>query len=121
MVGESVQTDLAPGFSVERGNIVERQPITLRLFATVDIQQQNGAAIAPRTGILARRRGVQFEIRIGRKLHCFGSQQASGLVMAMTSMDAAPTIDDYGWAKDADHFHHVLEYFISPDFFGFLG
>src|SRR5260221_7394375 len=51
MVGESVEADLAPGFPVERRDVVEGQRVALRLFAAIHIEQQNRAAVPP-SGVL---------------------------------------------------------------------
>src|SRR4029077_15124753 len=47
MIGEGVQTDLSPGFSVERRDIIQRKRITLRLFTAIHVEQQNRPAVAP--------------------------------------------------------------------------
>ncbi len=56
MVGEGIEADLAPGFSVERRDVVEGQRVALRLFAAIHIKQQNRAAVPPSGGVLLARR-----------------------------------------------------------------
>jgi len=122
MVGEGVETDLAPGFPVERRDIVEGQRVALRLVATIYIEQQNRATVAPRQGVFLRRpRATHFEIGIRGELNRFWREKASGLVVTVTCVNAAPAVDDYCWPKGADDFDHVVQDFVAPDFFGFFG
>src|SRR4029077_16711201 len=122
MVGEGVKTDLQPGFSVERRNIVERQRISLRLFTAIYVEQQNRASVAPGCGVLlAGGQTTDLVIGIGRKLYGFWREQPGGLMMAVAGLNTAPAVDDNRWPERADDLDHVLQDFVAPDFFCFLG
>src|ERR1700693_5703727 len=42
-------------------------------------------------------------------------------MMAVAGMNTAPAVDDNRWPEGADNLDHVLQDFVAPDFFCFLG
>src|SRR5579859_5806267 len=116
MVGEGVQSDFAPGFAVQGGNLVQGQWITLRFFAAVYVEQQHRSAVAPRRGILLTRGNArELVIGISGELHSLRRKQPRRLMMSVTGMHTAPPVDDHGGTKAADHLDHVLQNLVAPN------
>ncbi len=42
-------------------------------------------------------------------------------MVAVTGVHAAPAVDDHGWPECAYDLNHVLQNFVAPDSFRFLG
>src|SRR5260370_37883058 len=95
MVGEGIETDLAPGFSIERRNVIKGQRVALRLDAAIDIEQQNCAAVAPGRGVILPGRGDTKHVTwISRKLYRFLREKSGGLMGTVAGAKATPAVDD---------------------------
>src|SRR5713101_846439 len=122
MIGKRVESHFAPGFSVERRNLIQGKQVTLGGLAPVEVQQDDGLSVAPwRQVLFFHRRAVQLEGRICRDLHCLRREQSRSLMMSVTPMHAAPAIDHNVRAKSANHADHIFENLVPPNFFGFFG
>jgi hypothetical protein len=122
MIREGIEADFPPRFPVKGRDVIKRQWITLRLFAAIYIEQQNRSPVAPRSrGFLYRRYAMNLEISISGKLHGFRREKPARLMMAVTAVNAAPAVNDYGRPEGTDDFDHILQNFFTPNFFRFLG
>ena len=121
VIGKSIETKLAPGFSVERGHLVERQNVARRMFrAALEVENlHRGARTVPGIQILTAQFGIR--IGIGGESNRFGSEEAGGLMMAVATVNAAPIVDDNVGAEVPNDTDHVFDDLIAPDFFGFFG
>ncbi len=63
---------------------------------------------------------MELVVGISRKLHSFWREKAGGLMVAVTGVNATPTVNDDRWPEGANDFDHILQNFVAPDFFCFL-
>jgi len=122
MIGECINADFPPRFSVERRDIFEREEETFSFVIRSDDVQDDGQLTFwfPRPQALFK---LEFRecIFIGGEGDGFGGPDAGQLVMAVAGVDAAPVVDDDVGAEGADDADHVFENLVAPDFFGFFG
>src|ERR1700676_1334272 len=118
VIAEGVDADFAPGFSVERRDVVDRQDVALGIVAAaLDVEDVDACASGlPCGGVCI---GKKFWI--GGGFYGFRGPNAGELVVAVAGVDAAPAVDDDVGAEFADDADHVFKDGVAPDFFGFLG
>ena len=63
---------------------------------------------------------MQLERRIRGKLHRFRREQPRSLMVPVSAVHAAPSIDDHVGPEIANHPNHVIENLFTPDFLGFF-
>src|SRR5260370_36991724 len=104
MIGKAIESHFAPGFSVERRNLIQRKQVTLGCLASIEVHKDNRLSIAPwRQVLFLRRRAVQLERAIRRELHRLRGEQSRGLMMSEAAGQATPAGDHKVRTKVAEH------------------
>src|SRR5208337_460067 len=121
MVHEGIEADIAPTFAVQRRDRIQRKNVALRtVAATFEVQDLHGIVpTVPRGKVLFGK--FRVGVWVGGQDDGFGGPDAGNLMMAVASVNAAPSVDDDVGAEGADYADHVFEDLIAPDFFGFFG
>src|SRR5260370_18916057 len=116
MIGKAIESHFAPGFSVERRNLIQRKQVTLGGLASIEVQQDHRLSIAPcRQVLFFRRRAVQLERGIRRDLHLLRGEHSRGLMMSVATVHATPAVNHKVRTKFADHTDHIVEDLVAPD------
>src|SRR5260370_1089571 len=77
MIRNLVESNFAPGLSIERRNLIQRRQVTFRCVAAVEVQQDYRFPVAPRRRVLFFcGRAAQLERRIRSELHSLRRKQS---------------------------------------------
>src|ERR1700733_13103286 len=116
MEDEAFASKLVVTLSPKRGNLLDGDAESGFLRGTAIFEHQRNF---PRREALPDLIGECA--RIGRGSYRSGRENSARLMLAMTRVHAAPSVDDHVGPKHAKHSNHVLERHFAPDFHGLIG